>query len=457
MSQPLDQPNPDSGTARLAVIIPAALLSFFYGNILEYALPLYFEARTEVARLAGGEFPLDVWAEVVKYKVTAWLVGPLAAGLFARRYGERVVWSAALLGKVPVPVILAMHPHPNVMAALAIWQGFTGALMWIAGASMFQMVVPGKKAFSNAWMMMSIGIGSVVGPFVGRGILYRDELKSLIGERDWSEFWSRFLNLHDMQFAPRLVDFESLFWLLTGTTLLCGLLIGLWGQRPGRYGREDAPSWSHTLSDLRTLARNPAFWALVTALCLFGGPVFQSSNQFLPYRAKELGLIGPGGADHGWIWLQMLKVVVWIPAGAAVGLLAGRRAPGIAAVAMLGGFSLAAIAIGASHAVWQIFCCVAAFEFVRQFMRWSHAAYISEHMPPDLRPTAIGFAITFSGVGSTIFAWIAPTVWDPKLADFQSSGPFWAAGVLGLAASVGLLLFDRFRPIREARSTDDGD
>ena len=99
--------------------------------------------------------------------------------------------------------------------------------------------------------------------------------------------------------------------------------------------------------------------------------------------------------------------------------------------------------------VWQIFSCVALFEFARQFMRWSHAGYLSEHMPSDLRATAIGCSITFSGLGSTIFAWVAGVAWNPAAAGFQSSQPFVAATLLGLAGSVGLMVFDRIVPIRQ--------
>ena len=449
MSGPLPHPDHGPGTARLGVIVPVAILSFFYMNVLEYALPLYFEARTSSDVQSGGSFPLDVWAEVIKYKFTAWLVGPVVAGLLCRRYGERLVWGASLAAKMPVPLILAMHPHPNLIAVLAIWQGFTGALLWIAGASMFQMVAPNRKGFSNACMMTSIGVGSLLAPFAGRGFIYRSELSSLISEGNWSEFGARLLNLSSMTSTPQLKDFEILFLCLTGTTLICGLAIGLWAQRPGRFDRDNPPGWGRTLLDLKTLSRMPSFWALVVTLCVIGGPVFQSSNQFLPYRAKSLGLIEAGGEDHGWVWLHLLKVIVWIPGGAAVSLVAGRRAPGIAGAAMLGAFSLAALSIGASQTVWQLFCCVAAYEFTRQFMRWSHAGYISEHMPRDLRPSAIGFSISFAGVGSTIYLWVAPWIWDPKATDFNSAGPFWAAGTVGLVGALGLWLYDRFRPIRE--------
>jgi MFS family permease len=445
--------DPNAGTARLPVVVPVALLSFFYMNALEYALPLYFGARDEAAKLAGGSFPADVWSEVVKYKVTAWIVGPLLAGLFARRYGERAVWAMALLGKVPIPFLLTRHPHENLIDILAVWQGFTGALMWIAGISLIQMVAPGKKGLSNGSMMVSMGVGSLLGPIGGRALLYRRELAGLV-PGDWSELWSRLFNLSSMTTRPRLEDFEVLFWLLMLTTLICGVLIALWGQRPGRFERDQPPGWNQTVKDLGELSRTPKFWALVLALCLIGGPIFQASNQFLPYRAEDLGL-KDGSQDAGWIWLTLLKTLMWIPGGAAVGLLAGRRAPGIAAVLMLAGFSLGALGIGESQVVWQLACCVALFEFVRQFMRWSHAGYMSEHLPSRLRATAIGFAITFSGLGSAIYAWVMPMLWNPQADDFPSYWPFRAAFLLGLVGTLGLLVYDRLHPIRDPNFNED--
>ena len=51
--------NADAGTARLWIVIPVALLSFFYEGILEYSLPLYFSALTETAKASGGYFPVE--------------------------------------------------------------------------------------------------------------------------------------------------------------------------------------------------------------------------------------------------------------------------------------------------------------------------------------------------------------------------------------------------------------
>ena len=85
-------------------------------------------------------------------------------------------------------------------------------------------------------------------------------------------------------------------------------------------------------------------------------------------------------------------------------------------------------------------------------MRWSHAGYMSEHMPDNLRATAIGCTIMFSGLGSAIYSWIAPAIWNPIQTDFESSTPIMAAAILGLAGAVGLWTYDFFRPIRKPDS-----
>ena len=445
----------DAGTARLAIVVPVAVISFFYVSTLEYSLPLYFGALGAAAEAAGGSFPADIWSKLVKYQVTLWIVGPILAGLLARRYGERLVWCGALLGKVFVPLTLALWPEPNVIMVLALWQGFTGALMWIAGVSLVQMVRPEKKGLSNGLMMASLGLGSILGPVVGRCLLYRRELGEHLVAGDWSGVGMKLFSFQPATTTPQVADFLPIFWLLAFTTLTCGLLIGIWGQRPGRFAHdEEAPAWGRTVSDLGRLVRESRFWALVIAMCVLGGPVFQATNQFLPYRAEDLGLKS-GAADYGWIWLQLLRPLMWIPGGLAVGLLAGRRAPGIAAVLMLGTFALASLGIGGSRFVWQLFFCVTVFEFVRQFMRWSHAGYLSEHMPQDLRATAIGCSITFSGLGSTIYGWGADYLFSPAAAGFQSWRPFLAAAVLGLLGCLGLFIFDRFRPIRRLEAEPD--
>ena len=199
---------------------------------------------------------------------------------------------------------------------------------------------------------------------------------------------------------------------------------------------------------MRSLAHNPRFWALVLILCGIGGPIFQSSNQYLPYRADDLGLKS-GGVDQGWLWLQLLKTCIWLPGGLAVGLVAGRRAAGVVSASILALFSIAGLGIGWSRSAAALFCCVALFEFIRQFMRWLHGGYLSEHMPDHLRATAIGFSITISGVSSTVYAWIAASVWQPGSPGFNSERPFFAVGIAGLVGVLALMIFDHFIPIRQ--------
>jgi hypothetical protein len=96
---PHSELDPQAGTARLAIVVPVAVISFFYASILEYSLPLYFGALSSAAEAAGGSYPANIWSTLVKYQVTPWIIGPVLAGLLARRYGERFVWSGALLGR----------------------------------------------------------------------------------------------------------------------------------------------------------------------------------------------------------------------------------------------------------------------------------------------------------------------------------------------------------------------
>ena len=397
-----------AGTARLIAVIPAALLSFFYAGTISYVLPLYFGTLREVAEARGGFYPADIYSQWNKYLVIPWIVGPVLAGLLARRYGERVVWSIAQIAMVLIPVTLALCPQPALVKVAALWSGLTGALMWIGGVSLVQMVPKHRKGLSNAWMMASFGLGGLLGPVCTRAILYRHELGSHLAKHNWTSCLAALFSFTHFESQLVVDDFLMVFWFLAGVTFVGGLLIGLWGQRPGRFEHDLPADWRQTMADIRLLIGNPRFWALVVALSVLGGPLFQASNQFLPYRAEDLGLRS-GGQDFGWIWLSLLTMLMWIPGGAAVGLVAGRRAPGIAAVAMLAAFTVATLGIGLSCLAWQLFVCVALFEFVRQFMRWSRTGYLSEHVSPHLRATAIGCSISLCGLGSTIYGWAPST------------------------------------------------
>jgi hypothetical protein len=337
--------DPAPGTARLAVVIPVTAGSIFFGSLLDYALPLYFGALSQAAEARGGRYPADAWSVLFKYQQTVWIAGPLLAGLLARRYGERLVWSAALAAQAVIPLVLLTEPAPGVLKLLALGLGLTGTLTWIAGVSFVQMVTPDQKGLANGLMMGSLGVGSIFAPLIGRALLYQGELDRLASAGDWSGDLLRLLALQRLESTPQVVDFNALFWLLAVSTLLCSLALFLCGQRPGHFEQRPPPGWTQTVSDLHRLALDRTFWALVLTLCVLGGPIFTAANQFLPYRAEDVGLKS-GSEDHGWVWLQLLKTVMWIPGGLAVGLLAGRRAPPSAGAVMLAAFALAALATG---------------------------------------------------------------------------------------------------------------
>ncbi|MFN0054418.1 MAG: MFS transporter [Planctomycetales bacterium] len=428
-----------AGTARLPIVVIVALTSFLFANTLEYALPLYFNS------LEG--FPADVWSQLVLWQVMPWIVMPFVAGLLARRFGERRVWSAALFGQSLVPIALLIAPEPWVVRPVALWSGLTGALMWVGGVSLVQVVPADRKGLANGLMMMSMGVGSTIGPLLGRTVLWREHVTELVSDGGLSRAGAFLINLSPPPTDAPLGNFRLMLGCLSGLAICGAVLIGLFGQRPGRVpGEEQAPG--QTLVCLRELMVTPRFWALTLSLCLLGGPVFQATNQFLKYRAEDVGLI-VGAQDHGWIWLQLLRTFMWIPGGLAVGLLAGRRAPGIAAVVMLASFALAGGGIGLVVSAGPLFAVVAVFEFVRQFMRWSHAGYLSEHLPGRLRSTAIGCAISLAGVGSTLYGSLPLSLMDAKSTDFDSRLPFWISAALGLAGATCLLVFDRLKPIRQ--------
>jgi MFS family permease len=436
-----EAPNLEAGTARLPVVVVVALITMFSAAILEYALPLYFNA------LEG--FPEGMWADLAAWQVAPWFFAPILAGLLSRRFGERRVWGAAMLGQAVVPALLVAIPQPWIVAPAAFWNGFTGALMWIGGISLAQVVPAHKKGLANGLVMMSLGVGSFVGPLAGRALLWHEQVRTLAYRGAWEDIGRFLIDIIKPESNPSLAGFEILLWGLAGATAVGAFMMWTWGQRPGRWQGEKAQqTWAETVDDVHRLLANSRFWALVIALCFFGGSIFQASNQFLRYRAGDVRLI-VGAQDHGWILLQELKVFMWIPGGLAVGLLAGRRAPGLAAVLMLSGFALSAGGIAWASTSAGLFWAVAVFEFVRQFMRWSHAGYLSEHMPADLRATAIGLAISVAGTSSALFGFLTNAFLNPDASNFDSRTPFWLAAGLGLTGAAGLLVFDRFVPIRQ--------
>ncbi|MDA1330602.1 MAG: MFS transporter [Chloroflexi bacterium] len=428
------------GSARLEIVLPVATISFFYSAVLEYALPLYFSA---LSAAAGNRYSADLWSLLSKYQIAPFIIFPVVAGLLVRHYGEAKIWSAALLGHVLIPLAYAFAPEARFIPLVALWQGMTSALLWTAGISLVQMVAPERRGLAMGLWMAGLGVGGLLGPVAGRLLLYRHELTTLAQRGAWSAWASRLASLAPLQTKPQVDEFNVIFVILAASMLISGVLVALLGQYPGQFERKLDLSWRNTLHDLGQLVSIPHFWLLGVTICLLGGLPLMASNQFLPYRAEVLGL-KDGARDSGWFWLQLIRTFMWLLGGVAVGFFAGRRVGRRVAASMVAAAALAAIAVGLSQKVWQLFASVAVFEFFRQFVRWLQTGYLAEHMPGNLRATAIGFALALAGLGHTMFAWAAAYMWDPTN---QSGMPFLFAALLGGVGGFGLFLVDRWWPI----------
>src|SRR5262249_49366364 len=156
--------------------------------------------------------PADAWSVLFKYQQTVWIAGPFLAGLFARRYGERLVWSAALAVQAIIPLVLLTDPAPGILKLLALGLGLTGTLTLIAGVSFVQMVAPEEKGLANGLMMGSLGVGSMFAPLAGRALLYQGELDRLASAGNWSGDLLRLLALKRLESTPQVADFKVLFW-----------------------------------------------------------------------------------------------------------------------------------------------------------------------------------------------------------------------------------------------------
>src|SRR5262249_33787108 len=153
-------------------------------------------------------FPKSVWADLAAWQVAPWFFAPILAGLLSRQFGERRVWGAAMLGQAAVPALLAAHPRPWIVAPVSCWDGFTGALMWIGGISLAQVVPAHKRGLANGLVMMSLGAGSLLGPLAGRAILWHDQVRLLTGQNAWKDVGLFLIDVIKPETNPSHVGFS---------------------------------------------------------------------------------------------------------------------------------------------------------------------------------------------------------------------------------------------------------
>ena len=83
--------------------------------------------------------------------------------------------------------------------------------------------------------MMSLGLGSFLGPLLGRAILWHDQIRILVNEGNWQDVGRFLFNVIKTESEPSLAGFHFILWGLAGVTALGAVVMWTWGQRPGRW------------------------------------------------------------------------------------------------------------------------------------------------------------------------------------------------------------------------------
>ncbi len=398
-----------AGTPRIAIVFGISLFNYVSHALIRYSTPLYFNAL---------EYPEDAYANFVFYWLAAFIVGSSFSGLLASRFGERRVWSGALLLFGGLGVLLIHIQGYWMIPFSGLLYGISAAGQWVGAMAFVQTTAPSKRGRANSLLMIALGAGSFIGAPFGR---------TLIG---WSS-----------QGEPARGDFALLFWAHVLICVLGAIAVETASRHPGPVRHQASESsWRTNFA----LLKMPRYLAIVIPLSLMGGPVFQTVNIYLPYRAgdPEIGLIA-GSVDQGWAALLTAGYGFQLLGGLAILLIAGRKASAGVAAGVLAAYAICSLSIGFSPNAYVLFVFVALFEFVRQLMRWSQTGYVSEHMPIHLRAPAIGFSTTLSGLSSTLFAYVIGEAFPPGAPDFSSSLPFFIGGSIGLLGALLLLIADR--------------
>ena len=414
-SQESPLPTSLAGTPRIAVVFGVSLFNYVSHALIRYSTPLYFNAL---------EYPEETYESFVFYWLAAFIAGSSFSGLLSSRFGERRVWSGSLLLFASLGLLLIHIPGHWMIPFSGLLYGVSAAGQWVGAMALVQTVNPSKRGRANSLLMIALGAGSFIGAPVGKLLL------------EWSS---------DGNPAPG--DFAPLFWAHVLICVVGAILIATVSRHPD--------SWRTNLS----LLKMPRYLAMVIPLSLMGGPVFQTVNIYLRYRASdpEIGLMS-GAVDQGWSTLLTAGYGFQFLGGLAILLIAGRKASAGLAAGVLLIYATCSLGIGLSPNAYVIFVFASLFEFFRQLMRWSQTGYISEHMPIHLRGPAIGFSTTLSGLSSTLFAYVMRNVQSPGAPDFSSSFPFFIGGSIGVLGALLLLISDKtlLKASPERKQTSDG-
>ena len=313
-SQESPLPTSLAGTPRIAVVFGVSLFNYVSHALIRYSTPLYFNAL---------EYPEETYESFVFYWLAAFIAGSSFSGLLASRFGERHVWSGSLLLFASLGLLLIHIPGHWMIPFSGLLYGVSAAGQWVGAMALVQTVNPSKRGRANSLLMIALGAGSFIGAPVGKLLL------------EWSS---------DGNPAPG--DFAPLFWAHVLICVVGAILIATVSRHPGPVRRQvSEDSWRTNLS----LLKMPRYLAMVIPLSLMGGPVFQTVNIYLRYRASdpEIGLMA-GAVDQGWYALLTAGYGFQFLGGLAILLIAGRKASAGLAAGVLLTYSICSLGIGLS-------------------------------------------------------------------------------------------------------------
>lgn len=429
------------GMARLAVVIPAAMIGMLGSQLRTYALPLYFPARA---------LPPAAWETYFFYVMFSWLFASTAAGFLASRLGERRVWALGLGVSAALCVWLIVLPLSDVrpLAAVAVAGVFAGcaqSFAWVGGISLVQKVPVALKGRANGLFLGTIAVAGMAAPILGRFLV------------EWSAGTA----------TPTGRDFVGVLVAYGVLSATAGTLIIL-GAEHKKGATTDGvslvpPKNASTLRQTLRLLRSPHYLALGIPVGLLAGALFAATNVYRAYRAADPAIaLRVGSEDHGWAALSVVAFAMQMVGSLLVSRLAGRRASHFVAAALLAIFALLSAACGWAPDVAAFFVFSALFEIMRQVARWLNSGYVSEHMPEEQQSASIGFTVTLSGLGAWGFLAVMRAIQSPDLPGFSASLPFYVAAAVGLAGAAILVvagsLHRRERagaPLSQGRGEDD--
>ncbi len=352
--------------------------------------------------------------ELQSWNLVGYLLAVVAAGLFAARYGPRIVISVSLL--IVALAMLATGFFPTFESARLgrFFAGVGGAGANVPAMALISAWFGAKRrglASGAAVAGSSIGL-MITGPLIPA--ILRE-----YGAEGWRASWV-------VLGALALVVFVICLVFVRNRPDEMGL--APIGESASEVTKRSAENRASSL-DWGLVYKSPVLWHLAAIYFAFGFSYIIYSTFFIRHLVKEGGFTL---ADAGALWFQ-IGVVTTISGFIWGGISDrwGRR------VALLGVFALQGVAFlvfGASHALAPIYVSAALFALTAWSIPALMAALAGDVFGARLAPAALGLMTIVFGIGQAIGPYLAGVIAD---ATQSFSLAFMIAGAVALLLGAG--------------------